>query len=202
MSLKASTFQTTDVESQSVPCVVGATPAQRSLARAHRDENRSIRVGVSDSTCDMMKSSQTTNTEGRTIMGDRSDIYIVSESDKATSIGNHVYLHWGGVEALDVALDGLRCVVVGVDRVHAGVVTSSILDILFATQDEVVVTPFAAADIDEYVAQTRNGEHPVLVIDAVRGTVTVRGGSSPHSVGFDELSWSDPDLRGALAKEL
>lgn len=136
------------------------------------------------------------------IMGNRSDVYIVSESTKITCIGNHVYLHWGGVEALNVALDGLRCVVVGADRVGSGVVTSSVLDILFATQDEVVVTPFAAADIDEYVEQTRNGEHPVLVIDAVRGTVTVRGGSSSHSVGFDELSWSDPDLRGALAEEL
>lgn len=119
-------------------------------------------------------------------MGDRSDVHIVSESDKATCIGSHVYLHWGGVEALDVALDGLRCVVVGVDRVHAGVVTSSVLDILFATQDEVVVTPFVA-DIDEYVAQTRNGEHPVLIIDAPHDTVTVRG-CEDHGLGFDGLS--------------
>ena len=134
-------------------------------------------------------------------MGDRSDIYIVSESDKATSIGSHVYLHWGGVEALDVALDGLRCVVVGVDRDHAGVVTRSVLDILFATQDEVVVTPFVA-DVDEYVAQTRNGEHPVLIIDVAHDTVTVRGWSENHSLGFDRLSWTGPDLHEIFAKEL
>lgn len=133
-------------------------------------------------------------------MGDRSDVCIVSESDKATSIGSHVYLHWGGVEALDVALDGLRCVVVGVDRVHAGVVTSSVLDILFATQDEVVVTPFVA-DIDEYVAQTRNGGHPVLIIDVAHDTVTVRGCEN-HGLDFDRLSWTGPDLHEIFATEL
>ena len=79
--------------------------------------------------------------------------------------------------------------------------TSSVLDILFATQDEVVVTPFVA-DIDEYVAQTRNGEHPVLIIDVAHDTVTVHGWSEDHGLGFDRLSWTDPDLHEIFAEEL
>lgn len=53
-----------------------------------------------------------------------------------------------------------------------GVATSTVLRALFDTQEEVVVTPFAA-NLAEYVVQTDNHEHPVLVIDIPSETIVV-----------------------------
>ena len=105
-------------------------------------------------------------------MGDRSDIYIVSTVDGATSIGNHVYLHWGGDEALRTAVDAVYQSVDREGEVYAGAVTSAVLRALFDTQDEVVVTPFAT-DLAEYIVQTDNHEHPVVVIDIPSETIAI-----------------------------
>ena len=113
-------------------------------------------------------------------MGDRSDIYIVSTVDGTTSIGNHIYLHWGGDEALCAAVNAVRRAVKREQDVHAGAVTSTGLRTLFDTQGEVVVTPFAT-DLDEYIAQTNNHEYPVLVIDIPSETIV---GGPFESLGF------------------
>lgn len=140
------------------------TVRQRGVRATSRAE-----LGVSNST---RYDEVITNHEyGRVfIMGDRSDIYIVSTVDGTTSIGNHIYLHWGGDEALCTAVNAVHRSVASEKAVRAGAVMSTVLRVLFDTQDEVVVTPFAA-NLDEYVAQTDNHEHPVLVIDIPSETI-------------------------------
>ena len=117
------------------------------------------------------------------IMGDRSNIYIVSTVDGSTSIGNHVYLPRGGDEALCTAVNTVRRAVNREKDVHAGAVTSIVLRALFDTQDEVVVTPFAA-NLAKYVAQTDNHEHPFLVIDIPSENIVVGDRVPLEGLGF------------------
>ena len=128
----------------------------------------------------------TNHEHGRvSIMGDRSDIYIVSTVDGTTSIGNHVYLHWGGDEALRTAVDAVYQSVEREGEVYASAVTSTVLRALFDTQDEVVVTPFAT-DLAEYIVRTGNHEHPVVVIDIPSETIAVSDRGPFEDLGFSD----------------
>lgn len=135
-------------------------------------------------------------------MGDRSNVNIITEARRdGVNVGVNVYLHWGGVKALNEALETLRPYVENIrlgERVFlqddpARAITA-VLHALYevggyAEPFNVYVTPFSTSR-EGAIGFTGDNEHVILTIDIPRGLIVLRDEMDERT---RELPWNDVD---------